>query len=333
MPNKHREPTPNKHTKRWTVFAKLMLGMGLMIALVLQADFADLLDSLKSVDPFYLLIMFILPHLMIAINTLKWKMFLSEMDLSVGFLRLFGLYLIATFFNNFLPTMVGGDAVRVYALGRDINDASSVTAATFLERIVGFAALVALLPLALLSTKMTNAFPILWVLVPLSVLGFTVGTAMLVTTRLDFIWRRFKEIKLVKPFVHFLVRTREAVHRGARSKFVLLLSFALSLVFYAGAIFTVWAAAKCFGAQPKIGYLFGTVPIVLLAGMIPISLNGLGITEAGFAILLQMSGVPLAQSIGVGILLRARLLVTALIGGVLFLKYRSARPTHSWNTP
>ena len=317
------ESTPKRSRRRWVVVAKLAFGIGLMTALVVHADLYDLIVSLKSVDPYYLFIMFLLPHAMIAVNTLKWKMFLSEMDLSIGFPRLFALYLIATFFNNFLPTMVGGDAVRVYTLGRDVNDASSVTAATFLERIVGFAALVSLLPLSLLSRTITNAFPAIWLLVPLSVIGFVIGTAMLVSPRLDFLWRRLKAGKMFMPILHFLARTRDAVHRGARSKKVLLMSFALSLVFYGGAILTVWAAAKCFGVQPRITYLFATVPIVLVAGMLPISLNGLGITEAGFALLLQFSGVPAAESVGVGILLRARLFITALIGGLLFLKYRS----------
>ena len=63
---------------------------------------------------------------------------------------------------------------------------------------------------------------------------------------------------------------------------------------------------------------------MLVAGMLPVSLNGLGITEAGFALFLQLAGVPIAEAVGVGVLLRARLLVTGDVGGLLFLRYRSA---------
>ena len=307
------------------MLAKLTVGIGLIAALVLQVDLPTLLHSLASVDLFYLAIMFVIPHLMIAINTVKWKIFLRELGLSLGFNRLFGLYLIATFFNNFLPTMVGGDAVRAYALGRDTRDASSVTAATFMERLVGLAALVSLVPLVVLSDTVTDRFPAVWLIAPATLLGFGVAAAMLLSTRLDPMWRRLRKIRVLERIFDFLAKTRRAVFRVAGSYRIIAGTFLMSILFYVGAAATVWAAAMSLGAEVSMGYLMATVPLVLVAGMLPISLNGLGITEAGFALFLQLAGVPLVDAVAVGLLLRARLFVTALWGGVLFLRYRAAR--------
>ena len=67
----------------------------------------------------HLAVMFVIPTLMILINTVKWQIFLRELGLRPGFIRLFVLYLhIATFFQQLPATMVGGDAARAYALGR-----------------------------------------------------------------------------------------------------------------------------------------------------------------------------------------------------------------------
>ena len=296
-----------------------------MAALIVRADMSMLLQRIVSVDLFYLAVMFVIPHVMIGINTLKWQIFLRELGLRIDFNRLFGLYLIATFFNNFLPTMVGGDAVRAYALGRETNDISSVTAATFMERLVGFAGLVSLVPLVLFSTIVTDRFPTVWLIAPACLLGFALASAMLLSSRFDPLWRRLRSIRKLARLLEFLARTRKAVYRTAQSIQILLATYLLSLIFYVGAAGAVWAAAMSLGADVGIGYLIATVPLVLVAGMLPVSLNGLGITEAGFAIFLQLAGVPLVDAVGVGLLLRARLLVTGLFGGLLFLRYRSAR--------
>jgi uncharacterized protein (TIRG00374 family) len=107
----------------------------------------------------------------------------------------------------------------------------------------------------------------------------------------------------------------------------LIIAYLLSLIFYVGAALTVWAAAMSVNANVDVWYLLATVPIVLLIGMLPISINGLGITEAGFAMFLQFAGVPPAESVAVGLLIRARIILTALIGGVVFLRFRRSGST------
>jgi uncharacterized protein (TIRG00374 family) len=313
-----------RSSRRWVVYAKLAFGISLMAALIIRADLLVLLQRIATVDLYYLAVMFIIPHVMIGINTIKWQIFLHELGLHLRFNRLFGLYLIATFFNNFLPTMVGGDAVRAYALGKDTQDISTVTAATFMERLIGLAALVSLVPLVLLSATVTERFPIVWIIAPACLLGFAIVSAMLLSSRFDPLWRQLRSIRKLQRLLEFLTRTRKAVYRAAKSIRTLLTTYLLSLLFYAGAAASVWAAAMSLGAEVSMGYLIATVPLVLVAGMLPVSLNGLGITEAGFALFLQLAGVPLVDAVGVGLLLRARLLVTGLFGGILFLRYRSA---------
>lgn len=317
------EPSHGAAGRRWLLAAKIAFGLGLIGVLLYNVDLSALLAALRSVDLYYLAIMFLVPHLMIAFNTWKWQMFLRELALRPGFGRLFALYLVATFFNNFLPTMAGGDAVRGYALARDTRDASSVTAAIFMERMVGFAVLVALLPLALLVKVLTDAYPVVWLVVPATFAGFVACTVLAVTPRWDHLWRPLARVRYVGPVLQFIARTRAALFRAARSTGTLAASSLLSLLFYVGAAATVWAAVRSLGADASLLYLFMTVPLVLVLGMLPISLNGLGITEAGFAIILQLTGVPLVEAVAVGLLLRARLLVTSTIGGCVFLALRS----------
>ena len=179
-----------KKRNAFFVLAKLTVGIGLIAALILRVDLSALLESIASVDLLYLTLMLVIPHLMIGISTLKWQLFLRELGLHLGFVRLFAIYLMGTFFNNFLPTMVGGDAIRIYALGRDAQDASSVMAATFLERLVGLAALVSLVPLVVLSKTVTDRFPAVWLVAATCIVGFGIATALILSSRMDCIMPR-----------------------------------------------------------------------------------------------------------------------------------------------
>lgn len=316
-------PVQRSRKNRWVVMGKLAVGLGLMTALVVRADITELLASLRSVNLWYLALMFALPHLMIVLSSVKWQMFLRELGLRLGLARLCGLYLIGTFFNNFLPTMIGGDTVRIYALGRDTGNPSAAVAATFLERLTGFAALVSLLPLVLLSDLVTTRFPAVRLLVPAVMVGFAAGVGLLLFPRWRSLLRPLRRIRLMDRVFDFLARSRAAVAVAGRSLCTLAATYAMSLVFYVGASACVWAAARSLGAHVRMDYLMATVPLVLATAMLPVSVNGLGITEAGFAIFLQLAGVPLPEAVGVGLLLRARMFVTAMIGGLVFLRYRT----------
>ena len=302
---------------------KLALGLGLMSALVMRADVSELLASFGSVNLWYLALMFLLPHLMIVLSSVKWQMFLRALGHRLGLARLCGLYLIGTFFNNFLPTMIGGDAVRIYALGRDTGDPSAAAAATFLERLTGFAALVSLLPLVLLSDLVTSNFPAVRLLVPVVMAGFLAGIGLLLFPRWRGLLLPLRGTRPMARVFDFFSRSRAAVTVAGRSLGTLAATYAMSLVFYVGASACVWAAARSLGAHVRMDYLMATVPLVLTIAMLPVSVNGLGITEAGFAIFLQLAGVPLPEAVGVGLLLRARMFVTAMLGGLLFLRYRT----------
>jgi len=156
--------------KKVIALVKLAVGLGLIFILLTHIELHDLQHVFRSVDPYFLALMFVLPHVTIAINTVKWQTFLRLLGLDPGFVRSYGLYLISSFFSNFLPSTVGGDAVRTYLLGSDSDNIPSVTAATLMERFVGLAALVTLVPLVLLTPAAVNNLPVLWIFAPATVI-------------------------------------------------------------------------------------------------------------------------------------------------------------------
>jgi len=300
-----------------------LLGGILITVLISAVNIDDLLSRFHSINIGYLAIVFLLPHIAMLLSTVKWQLLLRALRIQVALKRLFGLYMVGTFFSNFLPTMVGGDVVRSYTLYRETGDGSGVTAAIFLERFLGLTALISFLPLVIFEERVSNAIPML----SLFVIGITATYALMLALTVSPVFEYLGEFKpklnIVKKVWNFAGKTHSNIRRFGRFKSPLLKSYVISLAFYLVTVATTWTAAKSLGVGVDYLYLLAIVPLVLLAAIAPISLNGLGITEAGYVIFLQIFGVGLEDALAIALLLRFRLVITALIGGLIFLWYRS----------
>lgn len=318
-------PSPSGHRRRLVFIGKLVVGLGLLAFLITRSDPARLLGRLMEVRVGWLALVLVLPHVGIALSSLKWRLLLRERGIRTGFGRLFALYMIGTFFNNFLPTMVGGDVVKAYHLGRESGDHSAVAAATFMERYVGFGALVSLLPLAVLHASIVESWPwIRWA--ALAIVGLYAST-LAVFLRVgesltEFSW----EWKPVGRFLSAFRKTGRRVRAFRRSLPVVGVALGISLAFYLVTGVASWAAARSVGTEVALWYMIGIIPWVLLGGLLPVSLNGLGITEAGYVLFLGLAGIPTVDAVAMGLVLRGRVFITAILGGVIFLVYGSSGP-------
>ena len=85
-----------------------------------------------------------------AISTLKWRILLGPVGLSTPYLRLLGFYFTGMFFNLFLPTIIGGDAVKAVLLARETGAPARATMSVFMERKSGCVALLLIALVAIL---------------------------------------------------------------------------------------------------------------------------------------------------------------------------------------
>jgi len=79
----------------------------------------------------------------------RWAIILAASRIRIPTIRLFYWYMIATFFNMFLPTALGGDVVRIYQLGKSSGENAVAAASVLMERILGFLALIGMAVVAM----------------------------------------------------------------------------------------------------------------------------------------------------------------------------------------
>ncbi len=312
--------------KRLWSLARVALGLLLLALLVLSVDVRELLDALAGAAPLWLLLVFVFAHLGIVVSVLKWRWLLRAVGHQAGFGSLFGLYLIGTFFNNFLPSMVGGDAVRAYMLGKETGDTAEVLATTVVERVTGLAALVCLVPIGLLEPRIRESFPWVVPLVAGTALAFVVGLWLLLRFRsipgFGELLRRIPQSRTTG----FVRRTHASIETFQGHGGVLAACFVTSFFFYFLAMATVYSAVHCVGAEIDFGPLLIVVPIVMLIALLPISPNGIGVSEVGWVIFLGLFGVPQVAALAAALVLRLRSVFTSLLGGGLYAMARRRVP-------
>ena len=249
---------------------------------------------------------------------LRWDALLTPSGNRRPFLELLRYVLIGLFFNNFLPTSVGGDVVRGVELSRSGVPRPVAGASVVGDRVVG------LLALALMAA-VGGALGVLWWpgQGPWATAGlFAVGVALLIAgiSRPEFLGRLASSRMLAAGRIARKVgRLLESVTSLAGRGGTLLRALAYSTGLSAFSALYHWTIGRALDIQVPLAAYFVIIPAVMLFAALPITLNGLGLRELGFVGFLGTQGVPTATAAVFAFLAFFGTLGFAIAGGLLFL--------------
>ena len=101
----------------------------------------DIKNVIISADIGWILVSFSLHSLGLLISAVRWKILIKAQDDDASLVFLLKSYLVGSFFNNLLPTRIGGDAVRVWDGSRLSRSVLKSFAIVLVERLTGIAVL------------------------------------------------------------------------------------------------------------------------------------------------------------------------------------------------
>src|SRR5512147_3051771 len=125
------------------VGVKISVSLALLAYLLSTTDLAALNDRVRAADLVDLLAAILCFVLMLGLATWRWQILLRALGAPVPIRRLTASYLVATFFNNFLPSNIGGDIVRVRDSSHVTGSTTTSLAIVAIDRILGLSALYA----------------------------------------------------------------------------------------------------------------------------------------------------------------------------------------------
>lgn len=295
--------------------AKLIITTLLVLLLIETIDWRGSLSLIIDISLFYVFLLIVVGLFMIAISALKWQIFLNARGINVPLTHLFLLYLVGYFFNNFLPSNVGGDVARSFALGRQIRNLADSFGSVFLERFTGLLGLLIIAVLVFAFNVRMVGKPELGIflalflssLVTIFFLLFTNGALKLIG-----VLARYKPMaRIQKKFDQFL----RAVYFFRNQPVVLSKAMVISFLYHAMTSVNTYVVCLALGLDVSFLDLAVVVPIILVVSMIPISLNSIGVWEGSFVYFFSIIGVPASAALSVALVLRAKNLFFSLVGG------------------
>lgn len=230
------------------------------------------------------------------LGSFRWRILLRGSGVEVPFLTAFHPYYLGLFFNQFLPTSVGGDAIRVYKLYKQGYAGEGLAASTMIDRLIGLLALLILASLAVIFSEENVVPEAVVTMVTIALSAFSVCTLLFFIFPLpDSLFARVSRID-PHTFLGRFLRVLRVCRTYKGSSVLLVSSLLLSFLLQGLMILVYVILARALDLDVSLTMLFIAVPLVFVATALPLTIGGLGVREGVLVVVLGLFGVGIVPS-------------------------------------
>jgi uncharacterized membrane protein YbhN (UPF0104 family) len=271
-------------------------------------------ERLSGLNAGWMLLVLILMLLQIMLLALRWRQIVIAAGAGLPFTAALRYSLIATFFNQTLPSTVGGDAARLWLLARRGAGWKLATYSVLIDRGVG---------VFVLAVIVAGCLP--WTL---ALIREPVGRAMLVLIGIGSILgaAAFLAIPLAPKrwtsrwwATRHLVAVADIAWRLCRSARTMIFVAVLSIAIHVMTVVAAWATAKAVAMPLEFAFALFLIPPVLLIATIPISIAGWGVREGAMIAAFGYAGLAAGDGLVLSVLFGAAAFVVGALGGLLWI--------------
>ncbi|MGD2027990.1 MAG: lysylphosphatidylglycerol synthase transmembrane domain-containing protein [Anaerolineales bacterium] len=301
---------------RW---AGTIIALGLMVWLLSRQGWGEIWEDIQQIG---------LPRFLLAIGllfgsrfmiSLRWYALLRGAGEKVSYLSSLKITYAGLFSNNFLPSTIGGDVVRLAGAMQAGWDGAVVAASLVIDRLVGMTGMATFFPFALPTILQYYKTAVLR---PKA--GLALGMTAAVPSKLQKGWQKVKQIfRRIWDWTLLWVRQPKS----------LVLPFIATfghMLFTFGMVSVILSGLDENLTFFQIGGLWVVVYFITL---IPISIAGLGVQELVIVFAYHtMGGVTEAHSLTLALLFRTLMMLSSLPGAVFvpgMLNKKKQPPTPS----
>jgi len=315
--------TTENSKKRFTsTIVRGGVSIALIVLVVWNLETESLREALFNVSLGTLLTLTIVDLTLRMLSAYRWYVLFRSTNSSSSMSETTRITFVASFLGQMLPGVIGVEALRVHGLAKSSDDAAGAFASVVADRVFGLVSLVLVICVGLLiGPQELQAL----ILRPLMVV-----LAILVTGVL-FVMVPFLRRSLEKILPNFLLnrikgwidQVYECFDFYKSQPGLLLYSMVLALSFQMLRVVLFFVAAIMIGESPAFIYFIVFVPIVMFAALLPISVAGLGVREAGLVFLFTRFDVmSSAPAFTIAILVFVSGLLSTLPGGWFYMRQR-----------
>jgi uncharacterized protein (TIRG00374 family) len=285
----------------------------------MRKDAREILDILKGSNKMYILLAILINSILSIVLAYRLKLIMTGQKILLSIKDAIYLTFIGYFFNNFLPTSIGGDIAKAYYASKRTNNKVASYAAVLADRMLGLIAnlLIALIGLLFIGKTLDNKF-IIWT-VPVVFILTVIFIAILLKKNNITVRNSSGKSGMLHAIKDKLLKLYKAINLYRNSPALIVKGIALSLGLQAMAILSIYLFVVCIGGDVPLFKLFLIIPLVWALSMLP-SLNGLGVREGAFVYFLKGYIGP-EKAFAVSLLWLGLIMLYSIAGGIYQLVY------------
>lgn len=308
------------------ILGKIFVSVALLALVLRGTDLARLWERVRGMSPGWLLMALLAYVAMMIVSVWRWHRLLHAQHVDVPPRHLAESLWVSQFFNNFLPSNIGGDVIRIADTARAAGSKTLATTVILVDRGLG------LLALLLVAASGSLGATALGVPVPGSqwlwmVTGAGVVVAAPVLGAPQLVSRLLAPVRaLDRPWVtERAARFEEAFIRFRARPSALLAAFFGAVLVHGGIVIFYALTARGLAIPLPVLLAAVVVPVSLVVQMAPVSINGFGVREAVFTYFFTRFGLSADAAVALSLVGTGLIMLQSLAGGVLFFARKGLR--------
>jgi hypothetical protein len=292
---------------------KILVSAALLYLALRKTSFSDLIDRLNVGSVAWIGLALAVTFFQVFIGALRWREISADCGAPLTIRQTNHFSLIGSFFNQTLPSAIGGDAMRLWLLAR-LWGWRAATYSVFVDRAVGLIALAILIVASLpWSYHLIGDASGRLALLTVDGAALAAGAGFLLLSRLPWSW--LKTLWGMQHLTACSMIANHAIFNRKRGWKIAALSFLVHVL----AVTTAWCVARAIAAPIMFGQALQLVPPVLLITMLPVSIAGWGLRETAMGLAFGYAGLPTSEGVSISLLFGAVYFIVGAFGGLVWV--------------
>jgi glycosyltransferase 2 family protein len=323
MPPEQPQPTPKSLARRLAVTGvKLAVSVALLVLLFSRVDVGKLWANARQASLAWIAAALAAYAVTVLASVWRWWLLIEAQDVAMPFSALFASMSVALFFNNFLPSNIGGDVIRIADTAKVTRSKTLAATVVLADRTMGMMGLILVAALGVTLVTSANRTPLpvwpSWLWAGFSS-GMLVGGLML--------WSPDSLGRLLRPLLVFhpewvagrIGSITTALQRFRSHMSAVVLCFSGAVAVQMLTVVFAWAVARALNIHISVFDLAVVVPMAGVVQMIPVSINGFGVREAMYSLYFTRIGLPIEAAILLSLTTTALVMLYSLTGAAVYV--------------
>ncbi len=302
---------------------KLAVSIVLLAILFSRIDAGRLWASARQASAAWLGVAVIVYLVNVLVSVWRWRLLLHAQDVDVPGRSLLGSLLVSLFFNNFLPSNIGGDVIRIRDTAGPARSKTVAAVVVLTDRVLGLMALGLVAAVGATASASAASHPPLpiwpsWLWAGLLIAAAASAPVVLAPAGVG---RLLQPLTVLHPeWIGGRIESLTVVLERFRDRPAALMTCFGGAVFVQATIVLVYlAVAHALRINIAAADLATIVPISFIVQLVPVSVNGFGVREATFSLYFTRIHLPIESALLLSLVVTALVMLFSLVGAAVYV--------------